>query len=69
MYLVNFMPGTSPFGPPASMRMDYNTVADELTELGFDDVGIYYRKLPYRYVLFANIPPETIDPEDLDQAK
>ncbi|MBZ0207929.1 MAG: DUF1698 domain-containing protein [Flavobacteriales bacterium] len=57
-YLVNFMPQQTPVGPPLSQRMGYNTVADEITGFGYDDVGIFYKKMPYQYVLFGSIPPE-----------
>lgn len=56
-YLVNYLPGQSPDGPPLSQRMDYNQVSEELTLFGADDVGISYKKLPYRYILFASKPP------------
>lgn len=56
-YLVNFFPGQSPAGPPLSQRMDYNLVADEVSSFGYGDVGVFYKKLPYRYILFGNVPP------------
>lgn len=57
-YLVNFLPGQTVAGPALSLRMNYNTVIDEIAEYGFHDVGVYYKKLPYQYILFASIPPE-----------
>ena len=59
VYIVNFLPQQSPVGPPLSQRMAYNTVLDELNEFGFDDVGVYYRKMPYRYIVFASDPPQS----------
>jgi hypothetical protein len=59
LYLVNFIPGQTAAGPPLSQRMGYNTVSNELVTYGYQDVGIYYKKMQYRYVLFASVPPET----------
>ncbi|MEO8734720.1 MAG: hypothetical protein ABI373_10350 [Flavobacteriales bacterium] len=56
-YVVNFLPQPSPIGPPAGQRMDYNSAADVLTAVGYTDISILYRKIPYRYILFASIPP------------
>lgn len=58
-YLVNFLPGQTAAGPPLSERMGYNTVSNEVSGFGFQDVGIYYKKMPYRYILFGSVPPET----------
>lgn len=55
--LVNYLPGASPFGPPLSERMDFNTVADEISENGFSDVSIFYKQMPYRYIIYALDPP------------
>ena len=57
VYLVNFLPQQTPVGPPLSQRMGYNTVSNELSEFGYLDVGVLYKKMPYRYILFASIPP------------
>lgn len=58
-FLVNYFPEQTPEGPPLSQRMAFNTVADEVTEFGFGDVGILYKKMPYRYILFgAVVPPD-----------
>ncbi|MBP8822902.1 MAG: hypothetical protein KBH07_04605 [Flavobacteriales bacterium] len=56
-YLVNYLPTPSPEGPPLNQRMGYEQVADELGRFGVGDVGIHYRKLPYRYILFGAVPP------------
>mgnify|MGYP003945254039 CR=1 FL=1 len=56
-YLVNYIPQQTPEGPPLSQRMGFNTVADEVTEFGYGDVGILYKKMPYRYILFGAVPP------------
>lgn len=61
-YMVNYLPQQSPGGPPLSQRMNYERVADELMEFGYDDVGIMYKTIPYRYILFGSVPPLT--PED-----
>ncbi len=64
-FLVNYFPEQTPEGPPLSQRMAFNTVADEVTEFGFGDVGILYKKMPYRYILFgAVVPPDTGGPDD-----
>ncbi len=64
-FLVNYVPQQTPEGPPLSQRMDFNTVADEVTEFGYGDVGIMYKKMPYRFILFgAVVPPDTGEPED-----
>ena len=68
-YLVNFLPGQTAAGPPLAERMGYNTVSNELSSFGFQDVGIYYKKMPYRYVLFAAVPPETPPGADSIQAQ
>ena len=58
-YLVNFIPGQTAAGPPLSQRMGYNTVSNEVNEFGFGDVGIFYKKMQYRYILFGSVPPES----------
>ncbi|MCC6840112.1 MAG: hypothetical protein IT230_08130 [Flavobacteriales bacterium] len=55
-YLVNYFPTPTPSGPPMAQRMDFNRVADEVTQFGFGDVGIYYKKLPDRFILFGAVP-------------
>lgn len=55
-YLVNYLPLPSPEGPPMEQRTDFNRVADEVGQYGFQDVGIYYRKIPYRFILFGAVP-------------
>lgn len=58
VFLVNYLPVQSPFGPPLDQRMDYNTISDELNEIGFSDVGVLYKRVPYRFILFASVVPE-----------
>lgn len=58
-YLVNYLPLPSPEGPPMEQRTDFNRVADEVGQYGFQDVGIYYRKIPYRFILFGAVPRGT----------
>ncbi len=62
-FMVNYLPQQSPGGPPLSQRMDYSRVADEVTEFGYDDVGVMYKKMPYRYILFGSVPPLTPESE------
>lgn len=62
-YLVNYLPQPSPHGPPLSQRMDYNRVLDEISGFGYDDVGVMYKALQYRYILFASDPPLTPEAE------
>ncbi|MBK9419859.1 MAG: hypothetical protein IPN44_02260 [Flavobacteriales bacterium] len=59
IFIVNFLPGSAQVGPPLNQRMDYGTVRDELNSYGFTDVGILYKRLPYRYILFARIAQES----------
>ncbi|MGV9012951.1 MAG: class I SAM-dependent methyltransferase [Flavobacteriales bacterium] len=59
IYIVNFLPGSAQVGPPLNQRMDYETVRNELNAYGFTDVGILYKRLPYRYILFARIAQES----------
>ena len=61
-FMVNYLPQQSPGGPPLSQRMDYNRVSDEVSGFGYDDVGVMYKKMPYRFILFGSVPPLT--PED-----
>lgn len=56
-YLVNYLSAPSPEGPPMEQRTDFNRVADEVGQYGFQDVGIYYRKMPYRFILFGAVAP------------
>ncbi|HRN36034.1 MAG TPA: hypothetical protein PLV70_08235 [Flavobacteriales bacterium] len=65
-YLVNYLPVPSPSGPPLSQRMEFDRVADELMTFGVDDVGILYKTLPDRYILFGSKPPVFESP-DTDQ--
>lgn len=60
-FLVNYMPQQTPDGPPLSQRMDYDSVSDELTAFGVDDIGILYKTLPGRYILFGSRPPVSTD--------
>lgn len=62
-FLVNFLPAQSPVGPPLSQRMQYNTVMDELTAFGYWDTGVFYKSLPYRYVLFGAVPAQDLGGE------
>lgn len=59
-FMVNYLPQQTPEGPPLSQRMAFNTVADEVNGFGYGDVGILYKKIPYRYILFASEPPEDL---------
>mgnify|MGYP001551539055 CR=1 FL=1 len=61
-YMVNFLAGETRYGPPLNQRMDYYKVSDELNEFGFTDVGVKYKGIPYRYLLFASVVQEV--PED-----
>ena len=61
-YMVNYLTQQSPSGPPLSQRMDFSRVADEIAGFGYDDVGVMYKTMPYRYILFGSVPPLT--PED-----
>lgn len=63
-FMVNYLPQQSPGGPPLSQRMDYSRVADEVTEFGYDDVGVMYKKMPYRFILFGSVPPLTPEGEE-----
>lgn len=60
-YLVNYMPQQTPDGPPMSQRMDFDSVSDELLSYGVDDIGILYKTMPGRYILFGSKPPVTLD--------
>ncbi len=57
VYIVNYLPQQTPVGPPLSQRMGYNTVSNELSEFGYRDIGVMYKKMPYRYIIFASVPP------------
>lgn len=60
-FLVNYVPFQTPYGPPVSQRMNYNTVADELTAFGFGDIAIFYKKMRYRYIIIGAVPPEATE--------
>lgn len=60
-YVVNFLAQATPFGPPAEQRMSYNSASDEMTTVGYTDISILYRKVPYRYIIFASIPRDHPD--------
>lgn len=62
-FMVNYLSQPSPEGPPMELRMDYNRVADEITAFGYDDVGIFYKSMPHRYILFGSDPPLTPETE------
>lgn len=62
-YMVNYLPQPSPHGPPLSQRMDFNRVLDEISGFGYDDVGVMYKSLHYRYILFGSDPPLTPESE------
>ena len=59
IYVVNFHPGESPVGPPLNQRMSYETAQSELNTYGFTDVGVLYKKIPYRYITFARVAQDT----------
>lgn len=63
-YLVNYFPVQTVDGPPLAQRMGYNAVSDELTNMGVQDIGIYYKKLPNRWVIFGSNPPVVLDPSE-----
>ena len=64
IYIVNFLPGSTEVGPPLNQRMSYETLRDELQTYGFTDVGILYKRLPYRYILFARVAQDTPEEQE-----
>ncbi len=63
-YLVNYFPVQTADGPPLAQRMSFDAVSDELTNIGVQDIGIYYRKVPNRWVIFGSNPPVVLDPNE-----
>lgn len=62
LFIVNFLPEQTPVGPPLDERVPEDRVMDAMEPCGFTDIGSYSKKLPYRYMvqaqMFAGEPGE-----------
>ncbi len=55
LFIVNFLPEQTPVGPPQDQRMPEDRVMDAMEPCGFTDIGSYSKKLPYRYMVQAQM--------------
>lgn len=55
LFLVNFLPEQTPLGPPMNERLPEDRVMDAMELAKFTDVGSYSKKLPYRYLVHAQM--------------
>jgi len=55
LYVVNFLPEQTPVGPPLEQRGNEIAAMDIVGAGGFSDIGSYSKKLPYRYLLQAQV--------------
>jgi hypothetical protein len=55
LFLVQFMPQQTPVGPPLDQRLPEDRVMDAMEPCGFTDIGSYSKKLPYRYLVHAQM--------------
>ena len=62
LFIVNFLPEQTPVGPPLDQRIPEDRVMDAMEPCGFTDIGAYSKKMPYRYMvqaqMFAGEPGE-----------
>ena len=62
LFIVNFLPEQTPVGPPLDQRIPEDRVMDAMEPCGFTDIGSYSKKMPYRYMvqaqMFAGEPGE-----------
>lgn len=61
-FIVQFLPEQTPVGPPMDQRVPEDRVMDAMEPCGYTDIGSYSKKLPYRYMvqaqMFAGEPGE-----------
>lgn len=65
VFIVNFLPEQTPVGPPLDERLPEDRVMDAMEPCGFTDVGSYSKKLPYRYMVHAQMfagEPGAVEP-------
>lgn len=55
LYVVNFLQEQTPVGPPSEQRTNEITAMDIVGAGGFSDIGSYSKKLPYRFLLQAQV--------------
>lgn len=55
LFVVNFLPEQTPMGPPMEQRMDEIAAMDIVGPGGFSDIGTYSKKLPYRFLMQAQV--------------
>ncbi len=57
LLLADWAPGDSPHGPPQHVRVPAEDVADSLRIVGFTDVRVHERALPYAWLITAGSEP------------
>ncbi len=55
LFIVNFIPEQTPVGPPLDERLPEDRVMDAMEPCGFTDIGSYSKKMPYRYMVQAQM--------------
>ena len=54
LVVVDFLKIEVPVGPPVEMKLNADTIVDELRSAGFQDFEIDQELLPYQYIIFAS---------------
>jgi len=65
LYIVEWLNGQTPLGPPMTDRMSSEAIMDEVGLAGYTDVGAYSAKIPYQVFLFASY--QIGDPEAMPE--
>jgi 2-polyprenyl-3-methyl-5-hydroxy-6-metoxy-1,4-benzoquinol methylase len=54
LVIVDFLKQDLPVGPPVGMKLDAETIVEELRAAGYTDFEINTELLPYQYIIFAS---------------
>jgi hypothetical protein len=52
--VVDFIKEDLPMGPPVAMKMDADTIIEELKAAGYTNFEVNQELLPYQYIIFAS---------------
>lgn len=54
LMVIDFEKRELPVGPPVSMKLDAETVVNELRAAGFQNINVNYELLPYQFMISAS---------------
>ena len=54
LVVVDFIKEDLPMGPPVAMKMDADTIIEELKAAGYTNFEVNRDLLPYQYIIFAS---------------